>query len=185
MNAFSYWYVIGAALLPMSMASYSLIGEKVQKSLEPLLATPTTDEEILVGKNIAAAVPAVITTYLGAAIFMALMDWVSHGKLDYLYYPNWNMGVILLLLAPLAIIFSIGVNILISSRATDIRAAQQLGAFIMVPLAVIYVLSEINVISLTVTTLLIMAAAIFAADIIVIYLAKAIFKREEILTQWK
>ena len=47
LSAFSFLFVIGAALLPVTIASYSLVGEKVQKSLEPLLATPTTDEEIL------------------------------------------------------------------------------------------------------------------------------------------
>ncbi len=36
MNAFSFWFVIGAAFLPVTIASYSLVGEKVQKSLEPL-----------------------------------------------------------------------------------------------------------------------------------------------------
>jgi hypothetical protein len=39
MNAFSYWFAIGAALLPLGIASYSLIGEIVQKSLELRLAT--------------------------------------------------------------------------------------------------------------------------------------------------
>ena len=58
-TAFSFLYVIGAMLAPVGIASYSLVGEKVQKSLEPLLATPTTDEEILVGKSIAAFLPAI------------------------------------------------------------------------------------------------------------------------------
>jgi len=43
-SAFSLWFFIGAAVLPVSIASYSLVGEKVQKSLEPLLAAPVSDE---------------------------------------------------------------------------------------------------------------------------------------------
>jgi len=62
LNAFSFLYVIGAALAPVGIASYSLIREKVQKSLEPLLATPTTDEEILAGKSIAAFLPTISPT---------------------------------------------------------------------------------------------------------------------------
>ncbi|MHB8858857.1 MAG: ABC transporter permease [Thermoleophilia bacterium] len=126
-NSFSYWFVIGSAILPMSLSTYSLIGEKVQKSLEPLLATPTTDEEILVGKNISAGLPAIASTYIGGVIFMTLIDIFTHSKLTYLFYPNWNIAVILLLLSPLATIFCIGANILISSRSNDVRAAQQFG----------------------------------------------------------
>jgi len=55
LNSFSFFFVIIAALLPTPIASYSIVGEKVEKSLEPLLATPTTDGEILLGKSIAAS----------------------------------------------------------------------------------------------------------------------------------
>ncbi len=185
LDSFSFWYVIGSSILPLSLASYSLIGEKVQKSLEPLLATPTTDEEILAGKSIAAALPGLAATYLGATLFMVLMDRITHAKLGYLYYPNWNMAVILLVLTPLTIIYSIGVNILISSRSNDVRSAQQLGALMVLPLGLIYVLSETRVISLSVTNLLIIAAILAAADVAAFILAKAAFQREEILTRWK
>ena len=50
--AFTFFYLVLAALIPTTLASYSIVGEKVEKSLEPLLATPTTDGEILVGKGI-------------------------------------------------------------------------------------------------------------------------------------
>ena len=184
-DSFSFWYVIGATLLPMSLAAYSLIGEKVQKSLEPLLATPTTDAEILAGKSIAAAAPALIATYIGATIFMVSVDRITHVKLGYMYFPNRNMAVILLLLVPLVIILSIGFNILISSRSSDIRSAQQLGALIALPLGAVYILSQSKVISLSVTNLLIMAAILAVLDVVVFYFAKALFQREEILTRWK
>ena len=42
-NAFSFFFIIGTVALAVGMASYSIVGEKVEKSLEPFLATPTTD----------------------------------------------------------------------------------------------------------------------------------------------
>jgi ABC-2 type transport system permease protein len=185
MNAFSFWFVIGASLLPVGIASYSLIGEKVQKSLEPLLATPTTDEEILVGKSIAAFLTAIGSNYIGSVIFTVLADVFTYNKLAYLYYPNWDIAIILFLLAPLACILGVGYNILISSRANDVRAAQQLGTLIILPFGAVYFLSEIQVLTLTTTNLLIMAAVLAVIDVIVSYLVKATFQREEILTKWK
>jgi ABC-2 type transport system permease protein len=184
-DAFSFLYVIGAAFAPVGIASYSLIGEKVQQSLEPLLATPTTDEEILVGKSIAAFLPAIGANYIGALIFMVLVDLFTNSTLKYLYLPNWNFAIILFLLAPLACLFSIGYNILVSSRVNDVRTAQQLGTLILLPFGAVYFLSELSVLSLSTDTMLIMAAVLAVLDVIALYLVKATFQREEILTKWK
>jgi ABC-2 type transport system permease protein len=185
MNSFSFWFVIGASLLPTGIASYSLIGEKVERSLEPLLATPTTDEEILAGKSIAAFLPAICSTYMGAVIFTVLVDLFTHSTLQYLYYPNWDIVIILFLLAPLACVLGVGYSVLVSSRANDVRAAQQLGSLIILPFGAVYVLSEIRVLTLTTNNMLIMAAVLVVIDVIVFYLVKATFQREEILTKWK
>jgi ABC-2 type transport system permease protein len=184
-DAFSFLYVIGAAFAPVGIASYSLIGEKVQQSLEPLLATPTTDEEILVGKSIAAFFPAIGANCIGALIFIVLVDLFTNSTLKYLYLPNWNFAIILFLLAPLACLFSIGYNILVSSRVNDVRTAQQLGTLILLPFGAIYLLSELRVVSLSTDIMLIMAAALAVLDVILLYLVKATFQREEILTKWK
>jgi ABC-2 type transport system permease protein len=184
-DAFSFLYVIGAALAPVGIASYSLIGEKVQKSLEPLLATPTTDEEILVGKSIAAFLPAMGVTFLGALIFTVLVDLFTHNVLNSLYFPNWNIVIILFIQAPLACLLSVGFNVLVSSRMNDVRSAQQLGSLIILPLGAVYLLSEINVLSLTTGNMWILAAILLVVDGILFYLVKAAFRREEILTKWK
>ncbi|MGZ4931983.1 MAG: ABC transporter permease subunit [Halobacteriota archaeon] len=181
----SSFFIILASLLPNTIASYSIVGEKVEKTLEPLLATPTTDGEILLGKNLAAFLPAVLLTYAGAAIFMVLMDVLTISRLGYLFFPNWTMAVILLLTAPLACIFSIEFNVIISAKVSDIRAAQQFGLLALLPFTGIYVAAEVGFISLTPANLVIISAIILVADAILFYLSRATFRREEILTKWK
>jgi ABC-2 type transport system permease protein len=137
-----------SAPLITAIASYSLVGEKVEKSLEPLLATPTTDGEILLGKSIAAFLPPMASIYAGAAIFMALMDEVTYSRLGYYFFPNWEIGLILLLLAPLAAILSVEVNVIVSARVSDVRAAQQFGILTTLPFGGIYLASELGLVSL-------------------------------------
>ncbi len=67
LNSFSFFLVIGAAYVPLGIASYSIVGEKVEKSLEPLLATPLTDGEILLGKAISAIIPTLVAMYAGCS----------------------------------------------------------------------------------------------------------------------
>ena len=184
-NAFSLWFVMGAAVLPVGIASYSLVGEKLQHSLEPLLAAPVSDTEILVGKAMAALLPTVAATYVGAVIFMTLVDAFTHGTLHYNVYPNATIAVILLVLVPLVSLFSVGVNVLISSRVNDVRTAQQLGALIpAIPLGAIYGLTETGIITLSVTNLWFMAAALAVLDGLAIYATLRTFRRDRILTTW-
>jgi ABC-2 type transport system permease protein len=184
-NAFSFLFITGAVTLPTAIASYSLVGEKVQKSIEPLLATPTTEGEILLGKSIAAFLPPIAAIYMGAAIFMALIDSLTYSTFGYFYFPNWNMGVIMLLLAPLGSILSIEFDILVSSRVNDVRAAQQLGGMVALPFAGIYVLAEADVLSLETTNLLLICASLVAIDVILFYISEGVFRGEKILTKWK
>jgi ABC-2 type transport system permease protein len=185
LDAFLFFFVIGAAMIPVAIASYSLVGEKVERSLEPLLATPTTDGEILLGKSIAAFLPALASVYVGAAVFMIWGDKLTYDTLGYVYFPNWGAAATLLLLAPLAAILSIELNVIISARASDVRTAQQLGSLMFLPFGAIYVLGEIGILSLTAGNLLILSAVVAVMDVILFFVSTATFRREEILTKWR
>jgi ABC-2 type transport system permease protein len=184
--AFTFLYLILAGVIPATIASYSIVGEKVEKSLEPLLATPTTDGEILFGKVISAFLPSIAGILGGSAIFMFLMDLVTHSELGYYFFPNLNSSLVLYLMVPLAVTMSVEWNVFVSSRASDVRVAQQVGGLLMAPFVGIYVAGEVNLIDLGVTNnLLYICAALAAADVILLVLARAAFRREEILTKWK
>ena len=185
LNSFSFFIVIGAAYIPLGIASYSIVGEKVEKSLEPLLATPLTDGEILLGKAIAAVLPTLVAMYAGATVFMVGVDAVTFGELGYNYFPNWTFGVLLLILVPIAVIMSVLYSIIVSSRVNDVRSANSFGIFIFLPFIAIYFASEIGIISLDITGILIIAGILSAIDVALYFVGTRAFQREEILTKWK
>ena len=185
LNAFSFFYIILAYILPSTLASYSIIGEKIEESLEPVLATPITDSELLFGKTIASFLPCVAMIYTGSIIFMVLSDVITYNKLGSLFFPNWNIAFILLLAVPLSSILSIQMNVIISSKVNDIRTANQLGILLFIPFIAVYILLETNLLSLNLTNLLIILMSLIIADIVLFYISKATFRRDEILTKWK
>lgn len=185
LNAFTIIFVIGAAFLPTAIASYSLVGEKVEHSLEPLLATPTTDGEILLGKTIAATLPPLIALWIGAAVFMTWSDILTHAKLGYNYFPTGHSLLMILLVVPLAELLTVQYSVLVSARATDVRAAQQLAGLAILPFAGLYLATEIRLFTLDNTSGAIICAAVAAADLLLYRLTRSTFKREEILTRWK
>ncbi len=181
----SMYFVIIPVILPAIMGSYSIVGEKIEKSLEPLLATPTTDGELLLGKSLATFLPTMGVTYIGTAIFLTIMDVWSYIKLGLFLLPNTDFAVILGVLAPLACVLSVEANVIISSRVNDIRAAQQLGTYVVIPLILLLVFAIELTIFPIILLVLAVSAVIAVVDVTLFYLAKATFQREEILTKWK
>jgi ABC-2 type transport system permease protein len=181
-----YIFVVLATVLPSTIAAYSIVGEKVEKTLEPLLATPTTDGEILLGKSIASFIPPILSTWIGASIFMVVTDYTLYnGGLGYYYFPNWNAGVMLLLLAPLAAVLSIEVAVIASSKVGDVRGANQIAGLMFIPFVAVLFAGAEGIFPFNIVNLLVFSGIVLIADVILFFLSKSTFRREEILTKWK
>lgn len=180
------YFVLIPAILPSIIASYSFVGEKIEKSLEPLLATPTTDGELLLGKSLASFIPCMVVTYVGAAISAIIIDvWsVTTNQIGTILIPNQYWLLVIGVIAPLACIMSVEANIIVSSKVNDMRAAQQLGGLIVLPLIFLVIFASTSA-QLSTIIALVVIVALAVADIALFYLSKATFQREEILTKWK
>ena len=183
-DAFAFFLVVGAAVLPTAIAAYSLVGEKVERSLEPLLATPASELEILLGKTLAALVPTVLALWVGAAVFVLNANHQTRTLWGRAYLPDPSFWIIVALVVPLAALFSVLASVLVSVRATDVRTAQQLAGLMVIPFGAIYVLAEVGVFELTPAALLWIAGGLIALDAVLFLAARAVFDREEILTRW-
>lgn len=183
--SFLFFFVIGSSSLPTAIAAYSFVGEKVERSLEPLLATPVTDLDVLLGKALAAFVPPVVATWFGAGLFIVITDREVSRSGGTTHLPDATAWLILGLAIPLSALLSVLVSVLVSVRATDTRSAQQAAGLLALPFAAVYVMSEIQVISLDPNGMLTLAGVLAAIDVVLFVLARAAFDREEILTRWR
>jgi ABC-2 type transport system permease protein len=137
------------------------------------------------GKTISAVLPTLVAIYTGSLVFMAGMDAITFQKLCYYYFPNWTIGVLLLILVPVAIILSVEFSIIVSSKVNDVRSASSFGILMFFPFLAIYIASEIGIITLDINTLLIISGILLAVDVALFFVSTATFRREEILTKWK
>ncbi|MGA2572796.1 MAG: hypothetical protein ABSF36_01150 [Candidatus Methanomethylicaceae archaeon] len=139
----------------------------------------------MLGKAISAILPTIIAMYAGAAVFMVGIDAATFGKLGYNYFPNWTLGVLLIVVVPTAVAMSVLYSIIVSSRVNDVRSSSSYGILIFLPFLAIYFASEIHIISPDINGLLIIAGILSAIDIALYFVSTAAFQREEILTKWK
>ena len=184
LNAFLFFFMIYTGALPASIASYSMVGEKVERSLEPLLATPATDTEILLGKGAAALLPPLGAMWAGMVLLMGLCDAFTHAALGYLYFPNWLAAVTVLCVAPLLALSAVAFAVLCSARVTEVRTAQQLGSLAALPGVGLYIGLVSGAFSLDLVSLAVICGVLVVADAALFLAARATFHREEILTRW-
>ena len=161
------------------------MGEKIEKGLEPLHPTPASDGEILLGKSIAAFIPPILALWTGASIFMAVADYLTYSELSYNFFPNWTSGIMLVLLAPLAAIFSIECAVIASSRVTDARGANQIASLMFVPFMAIFLAAVEGIFAFNADNLLIVSGIMLIVDVALSFLSTSTFRREEILTKWR
>jgi ABC-2 type transport system permease protein len=171
--------------IPVTIASYSIVGEKATRTLEPLLATPVKTFELLLGKGLAAALPAIAATWLGFAVFAlgTAVLAVGQGVLARLMDPMWLIAVFVV--GPLLAIAAVNVAVMVSSRATDPRVAEQLSMLVVLPLLFFFFGQITGLILLNETIILWMAFALVAIDLGLLWFATNLFQRENILTRWK
>ncbi len=184
-NQFLLLFLLIPLAVPVTIASYSIVGEKSTRSLEPLLATPTSTAEIIVGKALASIIPAIGATWLAFVIFLIGARFLAASPRVFALFMNPMWFVAMLVVAPLFTLLSVTVAIIISSRVNDPRAAEQIGMLVMLPIMLIFFGAIFGVIPLNTTTMLLLGAVTLLADGGLVVLSVKLFQRETILTQWR
>jgi len=169
------------AFVPSALSAYSVVGERDQGTLEPLLSTPLTKEELLLGKGFAALVPALCVAYAVFGVFLAVAAGLAHPVVRSAVFASSHL-LVQLLFTPLIASWSIWVGIAISSRSRDVRVAQQLSVFASFPPLALVALMSFNVISASTGLALGLAAGLVVVDGLGWRAVAAMFDRERLLT---
>jgi ABC-type Na+ efflux pump permease subunit len=170
------------AALPATLAAYSVVGEREQGTLEPVLTTPIRRGEFLLGKALAAVGPSASIAY----ILFGLVELIAA-----LFASNPNVPTALhdgphllaeALFVPLLAMWSIGVGIGISARSSDVRVAQQLGTLASLPPLAVTVLVTFQVLPSTLGVGLGFGLGLLLLDIAMWRVVVAMFDRERLIT---
>jgi len=184
-NQFLLLFMLIPVIIPVTIAAYSIVGEKTTHSLEPLLATPISTFELLVGKSLAASLPAIFVGWISFGLFLAALPLIGITKavISYIAGPTWLLAIIIA--GPLMAIASVNLAIFVSSRVNDPRTAEQISTLFVVPIFGLLFAQLAGVIVINVMVMLSFIGGMVLVDIGMVYLGTSIFQRENILTRWK
>lgn len=169
------------ALVPATIAAFSVVGERQQGTLEPVLTTPVRREEFLLGKALACFVPTVAISYAVYAFFLACVEIFGQ--------PNVTSALVRgpdllaqLIFTPLLAGWSIWIGVAISTRVSEVRVGQQLGLLANLPSVAVTTLIAFNVIHATLAIALGAAVVLLVLNRLGWRLTSAMFDRERLIT---
>lgn len=181
---FGLMFLLMPLIIPSAIASYSIIGEKTRRTLEPLLAAPIQTWELLLGKCLASLVPAIVISWGAALTFVLALRRVVLSDQVYRVILSGGWWVLLLLGSPSLALLMVSATVAISGRVNDPRTAQQVAAVVVAPLLALFVAQLLGVVVLTPLLASIASAALAFLAALAFAGAIALFDRENILTRW-
>ena len=168
----------------ITFAGHSLVGEKLGRSLEPLLASPLTTTELLVGKVIGALIPSLAVMAGTFAVYLTGIGLLAEpGVLRAML--SVRTALLVCGLGPLASLVALQVGVLVSARVNDPRTAQQFGALLILPLTGLFMAQMTGIFVLTTGMMLAVLAGLAAVWVALLAGGVLLFDRETILTRWR
>ncbi len=177
------YFLLLPAIIPLAIAVYSIVGEKEGSTLEPLLATPVSDLELFLGKALASVLPALVIDWLSFGAFLGATRWLTGAVPFQALTAPWIAAIFGL--SPLLALFSVLVTMLVSSRASDARAAYQFSSFAILPGIVPLIIYSTRQTLVDLALVGLEGGVLIVVNVVLLYFAIRVFSREQILTRWK
>lgn len=175
-------YMLGIpALAPAVVAASSVVTERQLGTLEPVLTTPIRREEFVLAKALAPLLPSVAVSYLVYGVFVVIVELFAHSGVASALLKGPEI-LAQVLFTPLLALWGIWVGIAISTRTSDVRAAQQLSVLGSLPLVAVTTLISTNVIHATLGLALALGAVLVVLDRLGARIVAALFDRERLVT---
>lgn len=167
-------------VLPAALSAYSVVGEREQGTLEPILTTPIRREEFLLGKGLANLMPTLVLAYTAFGVFLACVGLFAHHNVTSAVFRGSEL-LAQLLFTPLLAGWAIWAGIAMSTRSSDVRVAQQLSMLVSVPPLAIASLFSFSVIKPTFGLALAFALPLLVFDLVGWRIVSVLFDRERLI----
>jgi len=172
-------------ILPVMIAAESIVGEKERHTLVPLLATPLTDSELLLGKFLTALIPGLAVAYANLALSIGLVNLMAYlfDPTKLWLWPNLLSLLQALVMPPLFTLLAVGITVPISGRVTKVYEAYQTSTIIVFPALIFAYAGLLQGTGLDWTIFIAGVIALLIADAGLFRLARNLFSRDRLTSR--
>jgi ABC-type Na+ efflux pump permease subunit len=174
-------------IIPLMVASViaadSFAGERERHTLETLLYTPTTDQELFIGKLLSSWLAAVIVAVAGFLLYVLTANAAAWPEIGKIFFPNWMWIALVIWVAPAAAGFGLSTMVLISIRAQGFQDAYQTGGMVVIPILLLMFGQLAGAMYFSIGVVMLIGAALWLIDAILVWFGGHAFRREKLIVR--
>ncbi len=176
-------FLVVPLMVASVIAADSFAGEKERKTLEALLYTPATDQELLLGKMLAAWLPTMGVALGGFVLYGIVVNLAAWPIMGRIFFPNMMWVVLVLWVAPAAAGLGLGTMVLVSSRVKGFQEAYQLGGTVVIPMLLLLFGQVAGVLYFSIGLVLVLGLVLWVVDAALFWFSIRTFKRDELIVR--
>lgn len=176
-------YLIVPLMVASVIAADSFAGEKERKTLEALLYTPTSDQELFFAKVLSAWLPAMAVALGGFVLYAIVANLAAWPVMGRVFFPNLMWIILVIWVAPAVAGLGLGTMVLVSSRVRGFQEAYQLGGAIVIPIVVLLVGQATGVMYFSTVLVAVLGLMIWIVDAVILWFGIKVFQRGELIVQ--
>ena len=184
---FVYLYAPIFLLLPIMVANViaadSFVGEKERKTLEALLYTPISDNELYLAKLLSPWIASLAVTFIGFVAYAVILNMILYSALDRVFFPNMMWIIMVIWLAPAAAGLGLGAMVIVSSRVSTFQEAYQLGSIIVLPVFVLLIGQVGGVLYFSPAVVIAVGLGLWLINGVILWYGLRIFERGELISR--
>lgn len=176
-------FLIVPLMVASVLAADSFAGERERRTLEALLATPTTDSELLAGKLLGAWGPAVVVGLGGIALYGLAANLAAWPVMGEVFFPAALWLLLALWIGPAAAALGLGAMVLVSARVRGAQEAFQIGGVVVLPIVLLVVGQAAGLVFLNVRLGVLLGFLLWVIATGLLWLGRQTFHREALMSR--
>ncbi len=179
---FAPMFLIIPLMYATTIAAESFAGERERKTIEALLYTPATDADLLLGKVMAAAIPSMLVTWLGFAVYTLILNVMPYRFFQRIWFPLPTWWPLIFWITPALVVMGIALTVLISARVKNFLGAYQTSSSLVLLVVVLFTGQLSGVLYLSVRVQMVLGVFLWICTLILGRYAVRTFNRGALLS---
>lgn len=140
------YFLFAPSMISIIISADSFAGEKERKTMESLALLPISKAELIIGKALAAFIPAILLSFLFFVILGVEINLLVLEHLDgnILIFTDLTWLLTVFMFIPVFITLNVLITIMTSSRAKSFKSAQSISGLLTTPLLFILFVQIFN-----------------------------------------
>lgn len=159
----------------------SFVGEKEHKTLESLLYTPISMEQLLRAKILGVLIPSYVITLISFIVFGAICNIGGFTYFGRLIFPDIEWLIIIFWISPAINLLSLIFTVMVSAKSETFQEAQQVSGLLVLPVIFILIGQMTGVLLISNLVMFISGGIILILDYILIKKISSKFVPEKLV----